>query len=202
MMAFISHLFFDAGLRPTTISIYLSSVRYFLKTSGIDVSFLNSPSVSGARTGMCVLYRGLNPIANERTLPITVDFILVAVKMFGRLDSPQVYVLVVAMILAFTCLLRSCEYLGKYRLLGQDVIYEFLSPSGGEIIFVAASDVRLFSMSRGSLCGVIIHNAAAKTTRQAKDIVFIMLASYLRPRLRLILLRFSLIGRWGRVFAL
>ena len=163
MMAFISNLYFDVGLRPTTISIYLSSVRFFLKTSGIDVSFLNSPGVSGARTGMCVLYRGNNPVAGERTLPITVDFILFAIGLFGQFSAPQNYVLVVAMVLAFTCLLRSCEYVGKYKLLGQDVTFEFLPPASGQIVFVSASDYRtLSSMARSSLCGVVIHNAAAK----------------------------------------
>ena len=162
VMAFISYLYFDKGVRPTTISIYLSAVRYFLRTSGIDVSFLNSPSVAGARTWMCVLFRGANPIANDRTLPVTVDFLLVAFRVFGHVGSPHLHVLVVAMVLAFTCLLRSCEYVGKYRLLGQDVTFEFLSPKDGGVVFASASEVNLGLRSRPNLCGVVIHNAAAK----------------------------------------
>ena len=43
ILAFISHLFFEKNLRPSTISIYLASVRYFLNVSGVDVAFFVGP---------------------------------------------------------------------------------------------------------------------------------------------------------------
>ena len=103
--------------------------------------------VSAARTGMCMLFRQNVLKADERTMPVTVDFILSAISTFGSVAQPQRQVVVVAMVLAFTCLFRSCEYLGKYRVKARDILFEF-KICGSTNIFVSASDLNLLSLSK------------------------------------------------------
>ena len=171
MMAFISHLFFDKSLKPTTISTYLASIKYLLKTSGVDIFFLSSPAVSSVRTGMCLVFRRNNLAADTRTLPITVDFILFARRLYG-MGTPEKRVIVVALILAFTCLFRSCEYVGKYKLRSRDVIFEFKVSGRVSPVLVCAYDESLSKFSKDDLCGVIVHNAGAKNDPEGEGYRF------------------------------
>ena len=161
ILHFMGYYFLDLKIRPTTIGTYLAAIKFMLKTSGVDISFFSSPVVSAARTGMCALFRQNVLKADERTLPITVDFIVTVISLFGSVCQPQRQVIVVAMVLAFTCLFRSCEYLGKYRVRGRDILFEF-KVRGSVNIFVSSADSNLTSFSRCDLCSVLINNAAAK----------------------------------------
>ena len=172
VVAFISFSFFDLKLKPTTISNYLAAVRYMFKTSGEDVSFLVSPYVMSARTGMNIVYRSKNLRAKDRTLPITVDFIVYALKYYDKPATPQYRVIRVAMVLAFTCLLRSCEYVGKYSLRGRDVMFEFHGVNLDSLLVVSASDSDLKNQTLSNLRGVIINNSAAKNDTEGEGYRF------------------------------
>ena len=171
LLDFIGYYFLDKKFRPTTISTYLSAIKFMLKTSGVDISFFSSPVVSAARTGMCVLFRQNVLKAEERTMPVTVDFIVHAFSLFGKGGQPQRQVIVVAMVLAFSCLFRSCEYLGKFRVRGRDILFEF-QVIGSANIFVPAFDRSLSTFSRDDLCGVLIHNEAAKNDPEGEGYRF------------------------------
>jgi hypothetical protein len=171
ILDFMGYYFLDRKFRPTTISTYLSAIKFMLKTSGVDISFLSAPVVSAARTGMCVLFRQNVLKSDDRTMPITVDFLVTAVSLFGLCGQPQRRVIVVAMVLAFTCLFRSCEYLGKFRVRGRDIFFEF-RVIGSVNIFVSACDANLSKFSKNSLCGVLIHNEAAKNDPEGEGYRF------------------------------
>ena len=162
IVAFMSYSYFDLKLKPTTISNYLSAIRHMFKISGEDVTFLISPYVMSARTGMSILFRSKNLIADDRTLPITVDYILFAIQFHNRKNSPQHRVIMVAMVLAFSCLLRSCEYVGKYSLRGRDVMFEFQVGDSELVEVLSATDLKLEDCNLSRLRGVIINNSAAK----------------------------------------
>jgi hypothetical protein len=171
LLDFMGYYFLDKKFRPTTVSTYLSAIKFMLKTSGVDISFFSSPVVSAARTGMCVLFRQNVLKADERTMPVTVDFLVFAFSLFGNCGKPQRQVIVVAMVLAFTCLFRSCEYLGKFRVKGRDILFEF-RVLGSSNILVPAYDSRLSTYSRSTLCGVLIHNEAAKNDPEGEGYRF------------------------------
>ncbi len=171
VLDFMGYYFLDKQFRPTTISTYLSAIKFLLKTSGVDISFFSAPVVSAARTGMCVLFRQNVLKSDERTMPITVDFIVSAISLFGNCGHPQRRVVVVAMVLAFTCLFRSCEYVGKFRVKGRDVLFEFRVP-GSVNIFVPSCDRFMSGFSKSNLCGVLIHNEAAKNDPEGEGYRF------------------------------
>ncbi len=171
LLDFMGYYCLDLKYRPTTISTYLAAIKFMLKTSGVDISFFSSPVVSAARTGMCMLFRQNVLKADERTMPVTVDFIVSAISIFGSVNQPQRQVVVVAMVLAFTCLFRSCEYLGKYRVKARDILFEF-RVCGSANIFVSASDSNLISFSRDNVCGVLINNEAAKNDPEGEGYRF------------------------------
>ena len=171
LLEFMGHYFLDKKFRPTTISTYLAAIKFLLKTSGVDISFFSAPVVSAARTGMCVLFRQSVLKSDERKMPITVDFIVSAFSLYGNYGQPQRRVVVVAMVLAFTCLFRSCEYLGKFKVRGRDIVFEFRVFGSGNI-FVSSCDGALLSYSRSNLCGVLIHNEAAKNDPEGEGYRF------------------------------
>jgi len=171
LLDFMGYYCLDLKYRPTTVSTYLAAIKFMLKTSGVDISFFSSPVVSAARTGMCMLFRQNVLKADERTMPVTVDFIISTISIFGSVDQPQRQVVVVAMVLAFTCLFRSCEYLGKYRVKARDISFEF-KVCGSTNIFVSAFDLNLLSLSRKDLCGVLINNEAAKNDPEGEGYRF------------------------------
>ena len=99
------------GLSPSTICGYLSGVAFNLKMANHDAAFLSSPPVQMARAGLRRLAAKDNTPSKSR-LPFTLDLIL-SYGVFASSDSANLnhFGIYVAMMLAFSCLLRRSEYI-------------------------------------------------------------------------------------------
>jgi hypothetical protein len=159
IIAFMSSLYIEQRKHPKTIRVYLAGVKFWLKSIGQDISFFSDPAVTAVKRGMSAHFRVSEPAADKRTLPITVDFITQAFE-FLDLETPMGRCLATAFVLAFTCLLRRSEYVGKYGLLGSDVAFEVLVGSKVRVVSAASHDLQRFKID--DIQGVIINNRRAK----------------------------------------
>ena len=109
--AFCQYHFKELKLSPATICGYLSGVSFNLKLRMFDVDFITSPAISMVRAGMKRVFRQSGTSSKGR-LPFVLDMIL-TYKAFVS-ASPfdlRKFGLFVAMMLAFSCLLRRSEYI-------------------------------------------------------------------------------------------
>ena len=111
IVAFIQKLCLEEGLCPGTVNVYLAGVQHFFKLSNLDIQFLGSPWISSARTAVNLIYRRDHPIAGKSGLPFTCDMVVHAATKTFNTNTPGDRVLVIAMKMALTCLLRVSEYL-------------------------------------------------------------------------------------------
>jgi hypothetical protein len=144
---------------PKTIRVYIAGIKFWLKSIGQDIAFFSDPAVTAVKRGISAHFRVSQPAADNRTLPITVDFITQAFE-FLDLESPLGRCLATAFVLAFTCLLRRSEYVGKYGLVGSDVAFEVLVDA--KVCVISASSRELIQYSINDIQGVIINNRRAK----------------------------------------
>ena len=114
-------------LAPSSICGYLSGVAFHLKMAGCDASFLTSPPVQMARAGLRRLAAKDNTPSKSR-LPFTLDMIL-SYGAFANAPGTKLnhLGLYVAMMLAFSCLLRRSEYIPtaetQHHLKAQDIVF-------------------------------------------------------------------------------
>ena len=168
IVGFISLLFFgeggrgERGLAPKTINTYISGIRYMFKTVDTDIGFLSSSSVKSARTGIVLHHSLTNPVARKRKLPDTIGFIQHAFEVTFASSEPEDVVVCVAMLLAFVCLFRASEYLGKYFVRGKDIAFEIRCLSAHDTTLIAASDPSLLLCRKDFVVGVIINNRGGK----------------------------------------
>ena len=114
-------------LSPSTICGYLSGVAFNLKMANCDASFLSSPPVQMARAGLRRLAAKDNTPSKSR-LPFTLDLIL-SYGVFANSSSASLnhLGLFVAMMLAFSCLLRRSEYIPttgtQHHLKARDIVF-------------------------------------------------------------------------------
>ena len=160
---FVSYLFYVRRMLPRSIRVVLSGLRFWLKYIGKDCSFLSDPILSSVCQGMFAISYTSRPSADTRTLPITVDFIMFAIKNVFNLSLPFDKCLATTFILAFTCLFRKSEYVGKYALRAHDVVFEILLRD--TVRFIPSSDPSLRDMVLSMVQGVIITNRFAKSDK-------------------------------------
>ena len=110
-MAFISNLVYEENLSPSTVGNYLCGVRHVLKGSLEDISFLESVAVKAAKAAAIIQYRLTNPANETRTLPFTVDMILLACDTLLDRALPADHICMVALKVAFVFLFRRSEYI-------------------------------------------------------------------------------------------
>jgi hypothetical protein len=77
-VSFMQQLCNAEKLCPGTVGVYMSGVRHHLRVANQDISFLESPSISAARTALTLIYRRDNPVAGKKALPFTCDMLLFA----------------------------------------------------------------------------------------------------------------------------
>jgi hypothetical protein len=158
-VAFMSSLYIEQRKHPKTIRVYLAGIKFWLKSIGQDIAFFLDPAVTAVKRGISAHFRVFQPAADKRTLPVTVDFITQAFGFFD-LESAMGRCLATAFVLAFTCLLRRSEYVGKYGLLGSDVAFEVLVSSKICVVSAASRDLQRYAIS--DVTGIIINNRRAK----------------------------------------
>ena len=116
---------------PSTICGYLSGVAFNLKITTHDASFLSSPPVQMARARLRRLAAKDNTPSKSR-LPFTLDLIL-SYGVFASSDSANLnhFGLFVAMMLAFSCLLRRSEYIpaSQHHLRACNIIFVLFDSS-------------------------------------------------------------------------
>lgn len=159
LIGFMSSLYIEDRRHPKTIRVYLAGVQFWLKSIGQDIDFFHHPGVVAVKRGISAHFRISHPAADKRTLPVTVDFISQALELFD-LETPMGKCLATAFVLAFTCLLRRSEYIGKYGLLGSDVAFEVRI--GSKVCVVSAASPEIHRHDISDVLGVIINNRRAK----------------------------------------
>ena len=152
-------------MKATTICGYLAGVAHNLKCAGEDATFLVSPQLIMVRAGMRRLQRQNQTTAKGR-LPFTLEMI----QSFQQAGSSATMSLAnsglsVAMLVAFSCLLRSSEYTpklrGKHWLRACDV--QFVLDDGTVVCGHTLSSI-LFSR----VCEVVIHIRSSKTDQSGE----------------------------------
>jgi hypothetical protein len=102
-------------LRATSTCGYLSGVAFNLNLIGQDASFLASPQVLMVRAGMRRLQRQRQTTAKGK-LPFTLEMVLAFQTAVHPVDPSLVNSgIAVAMLLAFSWLLRCSEYVPKVK---------------------------------------------------------------------------------------
>ena len=169
-LLFCTHYFYVSKMKATTICGYLAGVAHNLKCAGEDATFLVSPQLIMVRAGMRRLQRQNQTTAKGR-LPFTLEMI----QSFQQAGSSATMSLAnsglsVAMLVAFSCLLRSSEYIpklrGKHWLRACDV--QFVLDDGTVVCGHTLSSI-LFSR----VCEVVIHIRSSKTDQSGEGFSFV-----------------------------
>jgi len=106
--------------------------------------------MKAARTGMWAAFRCPHSEADERMQPFALDLIMISsTKYLDIKNCAQDYVMLIAMLLAYVCLLRKSEYLDEatsdHYLRADDVWFEVEFPLGtGKLIQVPSTDCHKF----------------------------------------------------------
>jgi hypothetical protein len=111
VVSFIQKLCMEEGLCPGTVSVYLSAVRYYFRLHNLDITFLESPWISAARTGINLIYRATHPIAERKALPFVCEMIMHAESVTFNTESDHDLVIVTAFKIASVLMMRVSEYL-------------------------------------------------------------------------------------------
>jgi len=151
VLSFLAWLSIDRDLKPNTCSGYLSAVRFMLNRSNIDTSFMETNThIKSTKTGMWIAYRCTHPEADEKTQPFTLDLIMLAWSRYLDVkNKAEDYVMLIAMLTAYVCLLRKSEYLDEtttdHHLLAESVWFEVEHPVGsGRLMQVPSMDCHKF----------------------------------------------------------
>ena len=152
---------------PKTIRVYLSGVKFYFKSIGVDISFFNDPAILAICTGMDAEFGISDSAADSRTLPVTIDFILHAIKKVYSSTKPFDMCVITAFVMAFTCLFRQSEYVGKYAVLAADIGFEVIINSVVHVL--SADNPRLQNVPLSLVRGVIINNKRSKMDRSGTD---------------------------------
>jgi integrase len=136
---------------------------------GVEISFLRSACVKAARSATYLLWRATHPDEKSRALPISMDMIMDAENRSLNSGSLEDRSILVALKLAFVCLLRVSEYLPmgtEHYLRGRDIVFIFRGEHVGEEILVASD--KLGDRSVKGLLGVIVNVRSSKTDTLAE----------------------------------
>jgi hypothetical protein len=166
VMAFLATLAHDHLLKPSTISAYLSGVRFMLLQGGDDTKFIETSAfIKSTKTGINIVYRATAPQAAEKTLPITLDMIVLAEKLVFNKNTVFDRCVIIAMKLAYTALMRCSEYIynGKtnHHALAENITCIFAtSATKEEQVHVPSSNAWQYEESL--LRGVLLDVRSAK----------------------------------------
>lgn len=160
VVSFISYLHtLPQQLKFRTINTYISGVRHFFRVSFQDISQFDHPVISQCRASLELLHRRDVPEADEDTLPFICDWFFIARRCFSVL-KPREFVFIVAMELAFVCLLRVSEVLpttSNHYLRSCDV--EFSVIIHGVIHIIPSASAHLYSLSDVVAVTIVIRSA-------------------------------------------
>ena len=164
-VSFVAYLFGDIGLRPATVSSYVSGVKFMLQMSGVDTRFVDDdPTFRRLKSGCNLAYRISHPSYNDKTMPFTVEMIMAAQRFLDQ-SSVEGYMTVSAMKIAYCCLLRKSEYLfqlkTRHHLKGRCVLFVHRMPGGGEVT-VDSSRASSCGLSSDTLYEIVIDVLSAK----------------------------------------
>lgn len=109
VLAFIIYCFYVLKLAATTIDNYLFGVSFHFKAAGRDCEFLNSFPILKAKKALYVQCRQRVAASETGSLPVTMSMIQ-KFKAKKSIDCHTNHGIFVALIMAFTLLLRISEY--------------------------------------------------------------------------------------------
>jgi len=169
-LLFCTHYFYVSKVKATTIWGYLAGIAHNLKCAGEDATFLVSPQLIMIRAGMRRLQRQTQTCAKGR-LPFTLEMIQAFQQAVSMTPTSLANSgLSAAMLLAFSCLLRSSEYIpklrGKHWLRACDV--QFVLDDGTTVCGHTLTKVLL-----SRVCEVVIHIRSSKTDQSGEGFTFV-----------------------------
>jgi hypothetical protein len=107
---FCAHQFFELHKSASTVTGYLSGVAFHLNKSGEDSSFFSCPQVTMVRSGLRKLHTQHRTKSKDK-LPFSLEMILAYTRHVNSFDfTLSNFGTSVALLLAFSCLLRASEY--------------------------------------------------------------------------------------------
>jgi len=109
VLAFIIYCFYVLKLAATTIDNYLFGVSFHLKASGRDCGFLQSFPILKAKKALYVQCRQRVAVSETGSLPVTMSMIY-KYKSKKSIECHTNHGIFVALVMAFTLLLRISEY--------------------------------------------------------------------------------------------
>ena len=167
VVSFLAYLFGHVKIKPSSIDTYLFGVKYMLQLSGIDTTYIDkNVMIRRMRAGMTLRYRFDHPEHLDTTMPFTLEMIMFA---HNHLDhfNPHNLMAVVAMKLAFCCLMRASECIqmpnSDHHLLAENVT--FIHVIDHQEVWIPSYLVLSSSVSLLTLSEVIIDVRSAKNDK-------------------------------------
>ncbi len=111
---FCAHQFFERGKSASTVTGYLSGVAFHLNKMGEDASFLTNPQVTMVRAGLRRL-QVQRRTKHKGKLPFSLEMVQAYSTYTDSHFSLPNFGISVSLLLAFSCLLRSSEYIPQKK---------------------------------------------------------------------------------------
>jgi len=109
--AFITYAYFQLKLQPSTITSYITGIKFFITNEGIDTSFFSSRIISSTKSAIILHFRSDHPISDTATFPFTLDLIYyIQYKMLQSISTKN-QAIITGIQLEFSCLMRISEYI-------------------------------------------------------------------------------------------
>lgn len=67
--AFITYIYFQSELLPTTTTSYVTGIKFFMTAEGFMTDFLQSRIVSSAKSAILIHYRSKHPVSERERFP-------------------------------------------------------------------------------------------------------------------------------------
>ena len=151
LVAFWIYLRAHRGNVPKTINSYTSGVSFFLKNSGMDVSWMtSSPQLNMIKSGLNTLYRMEPGSAEADSVTLAFPANMVQRTIAEKLaNSNKDFAIATAMQTALTALLRISEYVqtsAEHHLLARSVIFT-LRKINGSTIRIPSDEAHRYELS-------------------------------------------------------
>jgi len=164
LLSFVAFLHGEQNVAHNTVGVYLSGVRHWFKQmfTKYDQCF-EDPIICQARSSLHYLaVTNKELAADKKTLPFTCDMVVYASEVFLK-KGPQSMRnagIFVALVIAFCCLMRSCEIFitaSNHYLRGQDVVYGVMI--GGVETKIFPRDAWKYELSACRNVTITVHSA-------------------------------------------
>jgi len=158
--SFITFSYFQLKLQPSTINSYLSGMKFYISNEGCDISFFNSRIVSSTRHAILIHFRSQHPFSESATYPFTLDLIHYCKTNLLSQHEPKDIATLIAIQLAFSCLMRISEYIdteSDHFLLSNDVFFLVIENNSDQ--HINCTDINSYHLDKISAVTITIRSS-------------------------------------------